>query len=129
MDLREILERTRTIAIIGMSDNPDKASHEVALYLMNYYDVIPVNPNHEQILGLKCYPDLASIPVHVDLVDVFQRSENVPQFVQPAIDIGARVFWMQLGIRHAVAARQLQAAGIAVVEDKCTKLEHARLLA
>jgi hypothetical protein len=128
MEIREILERTQTIAIVGMSDNPDKASHEVASYLMAYYTVILVNPNHRQILGMTCYPDLASIPVHVDMVDVFQRSENIPQFVEPAINIGARVFWMQLGITNPAAAKALEAAGIAVIQDRCTRIEHARIM-
>jgi uncharacterized protein len=127
-DLAEILRATRTIAIVGMSDRPSRASNEVARYLMDYYDVIPVNPNHGEILGLTCYPDLESIPVKVDMVDVFQRSENVLPFVDSAIAIGARVFWMQLGISHAVAAAKLTAAGITVVQDRCTKIEHMRLV-
>ena len=129
MDTKTILENTRTIAVVGMSDNPDRASNEVARYLMDYYDIIPVNPNHDEILGLKCYPDLESVPVKVDMVDVFQRDENVPQFVEPAIAIGAKVFWMQLGIKNEEAARRLAAAGIEVVQDRCTKIEHTRMLA
>ena len=129
MDTEAILENTRTIAVVGMSDNPDRASNEVARYLMDYYDIIPVNPNHNEILGLKCYPDLESIPVKIDMVDVFQRSENVPRFVEPAIAIGARVFWMQLGIKNEEAARSLEAAGIEVVQDHCAKIEHMRMLA
>jgi predicted CoA-binding protein len=126
MDITQILEDTRTIAVVGLSDDPDKASNEVAVYLRDYYEIIPVNPNREEVLGLKCYPDLESIPVKVDMVDVFQRSENIPPLVEPAIAIGAKVFWMQLGIENADAARRLQQAGITVVQNRCAKLEHAR---
>jgi uncharacterized protein len=129
LDLNGIFAATRTIAIVGMSDDPARASHEVGRYLMDFYQVIPVNPNHSTILGLTCYPDLASIPMAVDMVDLFQRSENVLPYVQPAIDIGVSVFWMQLGIRNAQASAQLMAAGITVVEDRCTKIDHARLRA
>lgn len=127
MDMAAIFAQTKTIAIVGMSDNPSRASNDVARYLMDYFEVIPVNPNHAQILGRKCYPDLESIPVKVDMVDVFQRSENVPPYVAPAIAIGTRVFWMQLGIENADAAKQLEAAGIVVVQNRCTKIEHMRL--
>ncbi len=127
MDIPTILKASRTIAVVGMSDKPDRASHEVALYLAPFYKVIPVNPNHAEIAGMTCYPDLESIPEPVDIVDVFQRSENVLPFVEPAIRIGAKCFWMQLGIENAEAARRLEAAGIFVVQDRCTKIEHARL--
>ena len=129
LDLNGIFAATRTIAIVGMSDDPARASHEVGRYLMDFYQVIPVNPNHSTILGLTCYPDLASIPMAVDMVDLFQRSENVLPYVQPAIDIGVSVFWMQLGIRNAQASAQLMAACITVVEDRCTKIDHALLRA
>jgi predicted CoA-binding protein len=128
LDMKAVFAATRTIAIVGLSDNPDRASHEVALYLRPHYKIIPVNPNHQTILDLPCYPDLGAIPESVDMVDVFQRSENVMPFVRPAIDIGVRIFWMQLGITEPNARRLLTLAGIAVVEDKCTKIEHARLL-
>ena len=128
MSIKQILQDTKTIAVVCLSQNPVKASYEVASYLMPYYQVIPVNPRYSQILGLPGYPDLASIPERVDMVDLFQRSENVLPFVQPSIDIGVRCFWMQLGIQNAVARSQLEAAGIEVVEDLCTKVEHARFL-
>lgn len=127
MDMTEIFRQTKTIAVVGMSDNPARASNDVGRYLMDYYEVIPVNPGYREILGLTCYPDLASIPVEVDMVDVFQRSENVPPFVEPAIAMGAKVFWMQLGIENADAARRLTAAGVTVIENRCAKIEHARL--
>jgi uncharacterized protein len=127
LDLPEIFASTRTIAVVGMSDNPARASYEVARYLSEFYVVIPVNPNHRSIMGLTCYPDLASIPVQVNMVDLFQRSENVMAYVQPAIDIKVSVFWMQLGIENALAAEQLTAAGITVVQDRCTKIDHAKI--
>ena len=127
LDLPEIFASTRTIAVAGMSDNPARASYEVARYLSDFYEVIPVNPNHRSIMGLTCYPDLASIPVPVDMVDLFQRSENVMAYVQPAIDIKVSVFWMQLGIENALASEQLTAAGITVVQDRCTKVDHAKI--
>ena len=128
MTIEDIMREAKTIAIVGMSDNPAKASHEVGMYLRDYYRIIPVNPNYQEIEGLTCYPDLESIPEPVDMVDVFQRSENVPEFVEPAINIGAKVFWMQLGIRNAAAAKRLTEAGLTVVEDRCSKIEHWRLL-
>ncbi|MBV1879149.1 MAG: CoA-binding protein [Pseudomonadales bacterium] len=124
MDIKQIFAQTKTIAIVGLSDNPVKASYGVAQYLMPHYNVIPVNPRYDEILGLTCYPDLQSIPVAVDMVNIFQRSENIMPFVQPAIKLEISCFWMQLGIGSPQARTQLEAAGIAVVEDKCTKIEH-----
>lgn len=129
MNVETVLKEARTIAVVGMSDKPDRASHEVAVYLSRFYRVIPVNPNHDEIAGMTCYPDLQSIPEPVDIVDVFQRSENVPPFVEPAIAIGAKCFWMQLGIENAAAASRLEQAGLFVVQDLCTKIEHARYCA
>lgn len=123
-----MLENTKTIAVVGLSQNTIKASHEVARYLIPYYNVIPVNPRYDEVLGLQCYPDLASIPEAVDMVDLFQRSENVLPFVQPSIDIGVKFFWMQSGIRNRLARSQLEEAGIDVVEDMCTKVEHMRYI-
>jgi predicted CoA-binding protein len=126
MNIQQILHDTKSIAIVGLSANPTRASFQVAQYLMPHYEVIPVNPAYEEVLGLRCYPDLQSIPAKVDMVDVFQRSENVMPFVQPSIDIGAKYFWMQLDIRNEAARQQLEAAGVIVVDDLCTKIEHAR---
>ena len=126
MNIQQILHDTKSIAIVGLSANPSRASFQVAQYLMPHYEVIPVNPAYEEVLGLRCYPDLQSVPVKVDMVDVFQRSENVMPFVQPSIDIGAKYFWMQLDIRNDDARQQLEAVGVIVVDDLCTKIEHAR---
>ena len=126
MNIQQILHDTKTIAIVGLSANPSRASFQVAQYLMPHYEIIPINPAYEEVLGLRCYPDLQSLPVKVDMVDVFQRSENVMPFVQPSIDIGAKYFWMQLDIRNDDARQQLEAVGVIVVDDLCTKIEHAR---
>ena len=126
MNIQQILHDTKTIAIVGLSANPSRASFQVAQYLMPHYEIIPINPAYEEVLGLRCYPDLQSVPVKVDMVDVFQRSENVMPFVQPSIVIGAKYFWMQLDIRNDDARQQLEAVGVIVVDDLCTKIEHAR---
>ena len=127
MNIDQILTETKTIAIVGLSHKLERASNEVARYLMPHYEIIPVNPRYDEVLGLKCYPDLESIPQAVDMVDVFQRSENVIPFVAPSIKIGAKVFWMQLDIWSPEARLQLEQAGIVVVEDKCPKIELARM--
>lgn len=126
--IKEIFDNTKTIAIVGLSDKPMRPSHEVASYLQHFFTIYPVNPNVSEVLGVKSYPDLDAIPDHIDMVDVFQRSTNVMRFVQPAIDCGVTCFWMQLGIANQDARLQLEAVGITVIEDLCTKIEHARLM-
>ena len=126
--LTEIFASSRRIAVVGLSPDPSKASYGVAQYLSQYYEVVPVNPNYEDIEGVRCYPSVASIPGPVDLIDVFQRSERVPDFVDDALAAGSPYFWMQLGIRNAAARAALEAKGVQVVDDLCTKVEHARLL-
>jgi predicted CoA-binding protein len=127
VSFQEIFDNTRTIAVVGLSANPARASFDVAQNLQRNFKIIPVNPRYTEVLGETCYPDLESVPDKIDVVDVFQRSENVMPFVQPAIDLGVKVFWMQLGIENAEARQMLEAAGITVVEDCCTKVEYARL--
>lgn len=127
MSYEEIFANTKTIAVVGLSANPMRASYDVALNLQSNFRIVPINPNYEEILGEKCYPDLESVPEPIDMVDVFQRSENVMPFVEPAIKIGAKYFWMQLGISNAEARARLEEAGITVIEDKCTKVEYAYL--
>ena len=126
--LTEIFASSRRIAMVGLSPDPSKASYGVAQYLSQYYEVVPVNPNYEDIEGVRCYPSVTSIPVLVDLIDVFQRSERVPDFVDDALAAGSPYFWMQLGIRNAAARAALEAKGVQVVDDLCIKVEHARLL-
>ncbi|MDE0759245.1 MAG: CoA-binding protein [Pseudomonadales bacterium] len=126
--IRNILDSYKTIAMVGLSGNWYRPSFFAAKYLLEHgFQVIPVNPNYQEILGQKCYPDLASIPQQVDIVDLFQRSDQVLQFVQPAIDRQAKVLWLQLGIVNDVAAAQAEGAGLQVVMDRCMKIEYARL--
>jgi predicted CoA-binding protein len=128
LTLRRILDESKTVAMVGLSGNWYRPSYFAAKYLLDKgYDVIPVNPNYEEILGQRCYPDLASIPRQVDVVDLFQRTEEVPKFVQPAIDMGAKVLWLQLGIVNDEAAAAATEAGLEVVMDRCMKIEYARL--
>ena len=126
--IRRILNESKVVAIVGLSGNWFRPSFFAAKYLLDRgYEVIPVNPNYDDILGQKCYPDLESIPQKVDIVDLFQRSDAVPKFVQPAIDIGAKVLWLQLGIINEEAAGIATEAGLEVVMDRCMKIEYARL--
>jgi predicted CoA-binding protein len=126
--LRRILGNYECVAVVGLSTDPSKASNRVAKYLLDKgFDVIPVNPNYDEVLGRTCYPDLHAIPTPVEIVNVFQRSERVPPFVDAAIDIGARVVWMQLDIVHDESAEKARAAGLEVVMNRCIKIEYARL--
>ncbi len=127
-----ILASARTIAVVGLSDKPDRDSYRVAAYLKAHgYTIVPVNPAVPEILGERSYPDLASIPaaIAIDVVDVFRKPEYIPKVVDEAIARGARVVWMQLGLAHNAAADKARAAGLAVVMDRCIKVEHARWLA
>ncbi|MBI5568544.1 MAG: CoA-binding protein [Desulfomonile tiedjei] len=127
--LLELLGTAKTIAVVGLSANTSKASHQVAKYLQQKgYRIIPVNPATETVLGEKSYPDLRSVPVPVDVVDVFRRSEFTPDIARQAAAIGAKVLWLQLGIRNDEAARIAAEAGLAVVQDACMLQEHARLV-
>jgi len=125
---KEILESCKTIAIVGLSPNESRPSNHVAAYLQSQgYRIIPVNPAAKVILGEKCYPDLLSIHDEVDVVDIFRRSEEVPQVVEDAIKIKARAIWMQEGVINREAASRAQKAGLKVVMDKCMYKEHARI--
>lgn len=127
-EIKEILLNSRTIAVVGISSNPEKASYRVAEYLKNNgYEVIPVNPNYEEVLGLKCYPDLKSIPVHIDIVDIFRQPDAIPPIVDDSIEIGASTVWMQLGLCKNESAEKAKAAGLNVVMNKCIKIEHAAI--
>ncbi len=124
MQLRE----AKTIAVVGMSPRPDRPSHYVAKYLMEQgYKVIPVNPAVDEVLGIKSYPDIVSIPEDIDMVDIFRRSSQVPPVVDDAIAAGARFIWMQDGVVHEGAAAKARAAGMSVVMDNCTLREHSRI--
>ena len=123
----QILRSAKTIAVVGLSSNPMRASHGVAEYLKAAgYRIIPVNPNETEVLGEKAYARLEDVPEPVDIVDVFRKAEEVPGVAESAIRIGAKVLWMQLGIENAEAAERALAAGLAVVEDSCLMVEHRR---
>lgn len=126
--LRRILRDYRTIAVVGLSANWYRPSYFAAKYLQEHgYRVIPVNPAYDSVLGEKCYKALADIPEKVDIVDCFRKSEEIPALAAEAIAIGARVLWMQLGVRSEEARAKAEAAGLEVVEDRCMKIEHGRL--
>jgi uncharacterized protein len=123
----EILKKCKTIAVVGLSSNPMRPSHEVSEYMQRSgYRIIPVNPNETQVLGEKSYARLEDVPENVDIVNVFRRTEEVPPVVESAIRVGAKVVWMQLGIENEEAAEKAKAAGVAVVEDACILIEHRR---
>lgn len=126
--LRRLLHGCRTIAVVGLSANWYRPSYFAAKYMLDHgYTVIPVNPAYQEVLGQKCYPSLKDIPVRVDMVDCFRKSEEIPALAEDAIAIGARVLWMQLGVVNEAAKRTALAAGLEVVMDRCVKIEHARL--
>ena len=123
----QILRGARTIAVVGLSSNPMRASHGVAEYLKAAgYRILPVNPNETEVLGEKAYARLEDVPEPVDIVDVFRRAEELPAVAESAIGIGAKILWMQLGIENAEAAERARAAGLVVVEDSCLMVEHKR---
>jgi hypothetical protein len=125
--IRELLERTKVIAVVGLSSKPHRPSHGVARYLQSVgYRILPVNPNEKEILGEKSYARLEDVPLKVDIVDVFRRSEHIPGVVESAIGIGARAVWMQEGVVHEEAAGRARAAGLEVVMDRCILKEHAK---
>jgi predicted CoA-binding protein len=122
-----ILERYRRIAIVGLSANPMRPSHFVAIYMLSKgYEIIPVNPREKQILGRTCYASVRDVPPPVEIVDIFRETSAVPSVVEDAIAAGAKVVWMQLGIVHEEAAERARQAGLEVVMDRCVKIEHAR---
>lgn len=124
----KILKSSRTIALVGLSPKPDRPSYRVASYLKEQgYNIIPVNPAEKEILGETCYPDLASVPMSIDVVDIFRRSEEVPSIMAEAIRIGARAVWMQEGVINEEAANRAREAGLMVVMDKCMLKEHLNL--
>jgi predicted CoA-binding protein len=123
-----ILHSARTIAVVGLSGKRFRPSYGVAEYLQRAgYRIIPVNPHETAVLGEKCYPDLDAVPEPIDIVDVFRRSEFVPEIVEAAIRKGATAVWMQEGVIHEQAARRAEAAGLTVVMDRCILKDHRRL--
>jgi len=126
--LRRILQGTRIIAVVGLSPDWNRPSHFAAKYMLEHgYRIVPVNPRVAEILGQKCYPDLASIPHGVDLVDVFRKADDVLPIADEAIRIGAKCLWLQLGVINCAAMDRASAAGLDAVMDRCVKIEYARL--
>ncbi len=130
-EIRRILVQSKVIAVVGLSANWWRPSFFAAKYMQDHgYRIIPVNPNYESVLGETCYPTLEAIPsdIAVDVVDVFQRPEAAPPLAQGAVAIGAKVFWLQLGVINEEASKIAESAGLDVVADRCVKIEHGRLL-
>ena len=128
LTLRRILTEYKRVAMVGLSADWWRPSFFAAKYLLEHgFEVTPVNPKYDEILGQKCYPDLKSLPTPIDVVDLFQKADRVPLFIDDAKDIGAKVFWMQLGVVNPEAAQKAREAGLEVVMDRCMKIEFARL--
>ncbi len=129
-ELREILTHAKTIAVVGLSDKPERDSNEVSRYLQSQgYRIIPVNPMLEEVLGEKSYPSVSAIPsgTRIDIVDVFRRSDQVPPVATESIARGVPVLWMQLGVEHPEAAARARANGLTVFENLCIMQVHRRL--
>ncbi|MDX1763138.1 MAG: CoA-binding protein [bacterium] len=121
----DIIKRCRTVAVVGLSPKPERESHQVGCFLQaRGYRIIPVNPGQKEILGEPCYGALTEIPEPVEVVNVFRRSEAIAPIAEEAMQIGARVFWMQLGIRNDGVAEKLRTAGVTVVMDRCIKIDY-----
>jgi predicted CoA-binding protein len=126
--LRRLLTEAKTIAVVGLSSSPTRASHGVARYLQNHgYRIIPVNPHETEVLGERAYASLADIPEKVDVVDVFRRPEYTVEVAEDAVKVGAKLFWLQSGIVNEDAQRIAQEGGLDVGMDACMKIEHQRL--
>jgi len=131
-DLRTVLEDAETIAVVGCSGQTTRTSHKIARYMQNRgYRIVPVNPNYDEVLDETCYPDLTSIPAHVeiDIVNIFRRPEHVPPIVDEALDAfpDLQTVWMQIGVVNEAAAEAARARGVDVVMDRCPKIEYQRL--
>lgn len=128
-DVKQLLNQAKRIAVVGLSDKPYRDSYRVAEYLQEQgYKIIPVNPEIGEVLGCKAYPDLASVPVPVDVVDVFRRSDAVPEVAEDAVKIKAKALWMQIGVQSQKASELARENGMLVVQNACLKVEHHRLM-
>ena len=127
-DRMRILEKYKRIAMVGLSSNPFRPSHFAAIYMLSEgYDVIPVNPREQEVLGRRSYASLRVVPGPIEIVDIFREPAAVPDIVEEAIAVGAKVVWMQLGVIDERSAGRAKEAGLEVVMDRCVKIEHARL--
>jgi len=125
--ITDLLRHSKTIAVVGLSSNPLRPSHEVAAYLQSVgYTIIPVNPNESEVLGQKCYARLEDVPVTIDVVDVFRRPDQVLPVADSAIAVSAKALWLQQGITNGPAAARAHSAGLLVVEDACLFVEHKK---
>jgi len=128
-DVREILTKYRKIALVGASPKPERDSNDVMRYLLEHgYEVYPVNPRYDEVLGIKCYPSVLNIPDEVEIVDLFVRPEFTMEYVEQAIEKGAKVVWFQFGTYEGEAFRKAREAGLIAVAHRCIKQEHARLM-
>ncbi len=126
--MNELLQETKIIAVVGLSDKPSRPSYGVAQYMQSHgYRIIPVNPSCEEILSEKCYPDLKSIPFAIDMVNVFRKSEDCLPIAHEAVEIGAKSLWLQLGVINAEAVAYAKEHGLVAIMDKCLKIEHMML--
>jgi uncharacterized protein len=124
-EITEILQKYRVVAVVGMSADPSRPSHQVARYLQEHgFRIVPVNPGCQEILGERCYGTLKDVPFPVEIVDIFRKVEAIPAIVDEAIAVGAKVIWMQLGLEEPHSARKAKQAGLQVVMDRCLKIEH-----
>lgn len=128
-EVKQLLSQAKRIAVVGLSEKSYRDSYRVAEYLQEHgYEIIPVNPNVTEALGQKAYPDLASVPVPVDLVDVFRRSDAVPEIAEAAVKIKTKALWMQIGVQSQKSSDLARGNGIMVVQNACLKVEHHRLM-
>jgi len=126
-EITEILKTSRVVAVVGLSSNPARPSHQVARYLQEHgYRIIPVNPGCREVLGETCYARLGDVPFPVDLVDIFRNVEAIPAIVDEAITVGAKVVWMQQGLEEPHSAQKARQAGLRVVMNRCMKIEHGQ---
>lgn len=131
-ELRDVLRDTRTVAVVGASDNPSRPSHDVFSYLVrhSHYELYPVNPNIIAVQGVRAYPRLADLPVIPDMVDVFRRHDELPAMLDEvlALEPLPKFLWLQQGLRHEGVAERAREAGMTVVMDRCLKVDYARLI-
>jgi hypothetical protein len=125
----DVLSKYKTVAVVGLSSNPERPSHRVARYLKEHgYRIIPVNPRETEVMGERSYPDLCAVPEPIEVVDIFRKANAVPRVVAQAMYVGAKAVWMQEGIVHQVAAARARRAGMVVVMDRCMMKEHRRII-